>query len=105
MITCTECGKPVYVGETERTFKERMTEHLKDIEYNRNTAVGKHFNSENHSEQKFKCAVIERIYDNSKYYRKLREFEWMEKLDTRRQLDNTKTKSGVLWNNYKEVDE
>ena len=30
-LTCTECGKVVYVGETGRQLKERVKEHLRDV--------------------------------------------------------------------------
>ena len=30
-IKCVKCNCAIYVGETERTLKERVSEHLRDI--------------------------------------------------------------------------
>ena len=32
-LICNRCAKTVYVGETERTLKERTTEHRRDIKF------------------------------------------------------------------------
>ena len=73
-----KCETTSYVGVTERTFNERMTEHLKDIEYNREKAVGRHFNMKRHTIDNFTCRIIERIYDDCVYVRKIRELDWMD---------------------------
>jgi len=105
-IVCTRCEATVYVGETERTFKERIMEHIKDVEYKRDKAVGKHFNSKNHDMNDLRCAIVERIYDDCSYFRKLREYEWIDKLETRKPKGlNTKIRSSVLWANYKDNNE
>jgi len=58
LISCKKCGKQ-YVGETYRTFKERMKEHQRYIR-NKDTSqtTGCHFNLPGHKSSDFKCQVI-----------------------------------------------
>ena len=59
LITCKQC-KEQYVGETYRTFGERMKEHMRYIQkpWVYNTPTGDHFNLPNHSSNDFQCQVI-----------------------------------------------
>ena len=55
-LICNKCELTVYVGETERTLKERVEEHKRDVKYQRNKPMMKHF--ENHDEKDLHVAVM-----------------------------------------------
>jgi hypothetical protein len=98
-LTCSDCEKIVYVGETGRAVAERYKEHEADIRLKRDKAVPNHFNQKGHSGDSVGVVVLERIRDNSRYYRKLREMSWIKQLETEAPDGiNTKTDLGVLWN-------
>ena len=92
-LTCTKCGKVVYVGETGRQLKDRVDEHLRDIRLNRDKPVATHFNSNNHSIHNVQVSVLEKVHGQSKSLRLIRENDWINRL-------NTKFPSGL---NSKEV--
>ena len=51
-ISCKICGKQ-YVGQTLRRIRDRIYEHLRDIELsNHEKMVGKHFSSRDHTGEK-----------------------------------------------------
>ena len=80
-ITCTACQKIVYVGETSRTAKERLKEHDADVRHGRNKPAVDHFGSSGHTAENMGVAVPEVIRDSSKYYRQVRELEWIGLLE------------------------
>ena len=58
LITCRKCGKQ-YVGQTYRTYRERIQEHLGYIRRKRmETATGKHFNLPGHTKFDMNHRVI-----------------------------------------------
>ena len=63
-----------YIGETDRKFRTRMSEH---IDYVRNKmlekATGLHFNMPGHSIENMQFSIIEQVKKWDKYYRKERE--------------------------------
>lgn len=100
-ITCGKCSKIVYIGETERRLRDRIKEHLADVRHQREKAVARHFNDEEHAITDFGVVILEKIIDNSKYYRLIKEKEWIDKLKTEIPKGlNKKTKLGVLWREY-----
>jgi hypothetical protein len=82
MIYCGHCDKPVYVGETERTLGERLKEHLADVRLRRDTPVSTHFARTGHGVDDFKAAVLERMCDESRNYRLIKERDWIRRLNT-----------------------
>ena len=72
----------MYVGETERTIAERLKEHLADVRHERNKAVAVHFNEPDHDISDFQIVILEKCADRSRYYRKIRELFWIERLNT-----------------------
>jgi hypothetical protein len=83
-LSCTQCGTCVYVGETERALKERVDEHLADIKHKRDKPVSLHFNSDGHSGNEIRVAAIQKIFDNSRYARKIKEDTQTENQSARR---------------------
>jgi hypothetical protein len=84
-LECTVCHKQ-YVGETKRTFKERIAEHLGDIKNLRlNKPLGKHFNLPGHKFGTIKTFILELIKSNPDLItttsrRKAREYFWIMRL-------------------------
>ena len=88
-LTCTECGKVVYVvyvGKTGQQLKEGVEEHLCDIKLNRDNPVAVHFNSNRHSIHIVQVSVLEKVHGQSKALRLIRESEWINTLDTKRKV-------------------
>ena len=81
-IYCQTCQKPIYVGETERKLQERAKEHLADIRHQRHTPVAEHFNTGNHNISDASFSILEKIHDESKIFRLVKERDWMLKLRT-----------------------
>ena len=80
-IKCVKCNCAIYVGETERTLKERVSEHLRDIKNSAEKPINSHF--ENHSEKDTQYAVLQNLGSNkSKSMRLLVEDIWIRKLKT-----------------------
>ena len=82
-LTCRECDKVVYVGETGRQLKERIEEHLRDIRLSRDKPVATHFNSSNHSINNVQVSVLERVHGQSKALLLIRKSEWINRLSTK----------------------
>ena len=83
LLPCKVCENSVYVGETKRTLKQRVKEHLWDIRGNKEKPVAMHFNQTGHKLDNLQVQVIEDVKDNnSLYYRKIREEFWMNKMNT-----------------------
>ena len=96
-IYCCKCTKMVYVGETERQLRDRIREHMADIRLCRKTPVGKHFREECHEVEMLRVTILDRIIDGSRYYRLIREKEWIDKLKTESPWGlNKKATLGVL---------
>jgi hypothetical protein len=86
-IECTQCGKQ-YIGETKRSFRIRISEHIGDVKNNRNyKPVAKHFNSRNHNIRNMKKTILEIIthdpdLEESTIHRRERENFWINRLRT-----------------------
>jgi len=101
-INCIQCGKIVYVGETSRSLKERLKEHEADTRHHRSKPVAEHFNSGQHSVEDMGVCVLQNIRDNSDYYRKIKELNWIQLLKTEVPNGlNTKAASDLVWQNYR----
>jgi hypothetical protein len=86
-LECKVCHKQ-YVGETKRTFKERIAEHLGDIKNQRlNKPLGKHFNLPGHKFGSITTCILELIKDDpalaeTTSKRRAREYYWIMRLRT-----------------------
>ena len=80
-LLCKKCDKIVYVGETERTLKERIDEHKRDIKYQKEKPIMRHFI--NHGVRDLQVAVVARTTGQSKDYRLILEDKWIQQLETR----------------------
>ena len=83
LITCRKCGLQ-YVGETERTLRERATDHRSRINKKLETPISIHFSQAGHSTLDMKIQPIEKVApsSNPKVKRLERELFWQRKLQT-----------------------
>ncbi len=101
MLYCKICKKPVYVGETGRTLAERITEHMREIRLRKGKPVAEHFNGNGHSMEQLEVYILERICDNAKYVRMIKERDWINRLHTEIPSGlNKKCSVGFLWKDY-----
>ena len=64
LITCTKC-KVQYIGETGRSLRERIREHVRSIKRNElNTCLVKHFNKPNHSCNDVSVQILQQLGNN-----------------------------------------
>ena len=57
-ILCEKCKSIVYVGETERSLKERIDEHVRDVRQGSEQPINKHFGNARHTEDNVSVAKI-----------------------------------------------
>ena len=83
MVGCKKCTQQ-YIGETERSVRERFREHRGYVTANmKNKATGQHFNEPGHSISDMTITVIEKIFNKDPRYRKQREKMFINKFNTR----------------------
>ena len=78
VLICCKCDKTVYVGETEKTLKERRDEHLRDVRKEAGKPIMKHF--EGHKEEQLRVTILQRMFKEGRIYRQLAEDEWLMSL-------------------------
>ena len=76
-------SKQRYIGETERSLKDRICEHLGYIRNkNKSQATGYHFNLPGHSQDDFKVTILEKVMKTDPLYRKERESFLIRKVNS-----------------------
>jgi hypothetical protein len=78
LTICSHCSKQ-YVGQTGRTLRKRMKEHLQNI-YHKKEATGQHYSLPSHSNWNLIIQVTEKVTPNTPSYRLEREDFWIKKL-------------------------
>ena len=82
-ITCTKCSLQ-YIGESERTLKERFSEHKGYVVNSKLTkATGEHFNQKGHKVSDMSVTVLEKIFSSDPAVRKEREKYFIAKMNTK----------------------
>lgn len=84
LITCKKCNFQ-YVGETGRTLKDRMMEHIRNVKNKKlNTKLVQHYNSEGHSylDLSFKILDSYQSENSTKNIRMEKENFWIRLLNT-----------------------
>ena len=72
-ITCSVAHcRQQYIGQSGRSLKERLSEHLNYIDKNVE-ATGRHFNLPGHSKWDLKATVLEKVHDREVWVREERE--------------------------------
>ena len=80
-LLCSACGIKVYVGETERSIKERFMEHLHDVLNRADKGINRHF--KDHPATDVQITVLAKMFDWSKVCRLLNQERWIKLLNTR----------------------
>jgi hypothetical protein len=79
-ITCEKCPTFVYIGETERTFHKRFSEHRLDaINQDQKKPCGIHFSKPGHSVKDIQAIAFEQVFRKDPIFRKERESWWINK--------------------------
>ena len=82
MIPCTtENCQLRYIGESECSLYDRLSEHIGYIRTNKE-APGKHFNKEGHTLRDIRATVIEKVKSQEPIYRKKREAHHIRRFNT-----------------------
>ena len=72
-----------YIGESERSIKDRISEHITYIRTkNKSQATGEHFNLPGHSLHDMEAIGLEIVYKKDILYRKERESYLIKKFNT-----------------------
>ena len=83
LIGCKKCTQQ-YIGETERTVKERFLEHKGYVTTGTMTkATGRHFNEKGYSVSDMTLTILEKVFNQNPQYRKQREKMWINQFNTR----------------------
>ena len=81
-LTCDKCSKQ-YIGQTDRTLKERIQEHLGYIRNEKlNHATGEHFNLDGHFIFDMKVKVIEKLHKTDRATREIRESMFIQEFES-----------------------
>lgn len=84
VIQCRKCGLQ-YVGETGQSLNQRMNSHRSDIKkVAEDKPISQHYNLPNHSANDLSVTVVEKIFKDDTWLRRLRETFWIKHLDTLR---------------------
>jgi len=81
LVTCTKCNMQ-YVGETGRSLRDRITDHVSCIKLKKPTPIGLHFNQAGHGLKHFTILAIEQFEQNSDSIRHMKESTWQHLLQT-----------------------
>jgi len=81
LVTCTKCNMQ-YVGETGRSLRDRITDHVSCIKLKKPTPIGLHFNQAGHGLKHFTILAIEQFDENSEAIRHMKETTWQHLLQT-----------------------
>ena len=82
-ITCEKCSLQ-YIGESERTLKERFSEHKGYVLNNKlNKGTGEHYNMKGHKVSDMRVTIIEKMFSSDPAVRKEREKLLINKMNTK----------------------
>ena len=83
MLGCRKCPQQ-YIGETNRSLRERFLEHKGYVSKNMLTkATGAHFNEKGHKISDMQITVIEKLFNSDPQFRKQREKMYISKFNTK----------------------
>jgi hypothetical protein len=84
MIECNlEKCKQKYIGESERTLHERISEHVGYVRTKKtNLTTGQHFNKPGHSLGNMTVTILKKVKSKDPFYRKERETYYIRKFNT-----------------------
>ena len=83
-LLCDRCKMTVYVGETERSVKERVSEHMRGIKNQAEMPIMRHYSG--HKVDDMHCVVLQSLGRKDRAYRQLVEEKWIIRLGTKTQF-------------------
>ena len=82
-MRCRKCPQQ-YIGETERSLKERFSEHKGYVNTkNMTKATGIHFNEKGHKISDMQISILEKVFNEDPQFRKQRERMYIQKFNTK----------------------
>ena len=85
VVYCLQCDKnncrQIYIGQTQRTLKERFAEHKTSVRTKTKNSIGDHFNLPGHSVTNMKILALEKIKQQGKQIIEKRESFWINQLE------------------------
>ena len=82
-ISCKQCALQ-YIGTSERTFQERISEHRNYIQNkDMSQPTGRHFNSRGHKLSDMSATILEKVYSSDTLLREERESMWIRKFNSK----------------------
>ena len=83
LLGCKRCPQQ-YIGESERSLKERFLEHKGYVNNNLlSKATGAHFNLKGHKISDMELTIVEKIFNPDPQFRKQREKMYINKFNTK----------------------
>ena len=83
MLGCKKCPQQ-YIGESERSLKERFLEHKGYVSNNMlSKATGAHFNQKGHKISDMEISVVENFFNNDAQFRKQREKMFINRFNSK----------------------
>ena len=83
LLGCRKCPQQ-YIGETERSLKERFSEHKGYVNTkNMTKATGIHFNEKGHKISDMQISILEKVFNQDPQFRKQRERMYIQKFNTK----------------------
>ena len=82
LLGCRKCPQQ-YIGETERSLRERFSEHKGYVNtQNMTKATGIHFNKKGHSISDMQISIVEKVLNQDPQFRKQREKMYIQKFNS-----------------------
>ena len=83
LLGCKRCPQQ-YIGESERSLKDRFLEHKGYVSNNiQSKATGAHFTQKGHKISDMEFTIVEKIFNPDAQYRKQREKMYINKFNTK----------------------
>ena len=88
VIYCIECVKhscrQQYIGQTHKSLKERFNQHRGYVNTKKLAkATGNHFNQGGHTISDMQVTIVEKVFNQSEFFRKRRESMYIQKFNTK----------------------
>ena len=85
VVYCLKCDKnncrQIYIGQTQRTLKERFSEHKTSVRTHTKNSIGEHFNLPGHSVTNMKILALEKVKQQGTQIIEKRESFWINQLE------------------------
>ena len=77
--------KKIYIGQTKRQIKERISEHKTSVRTKNKNVIGTYFNGPGHSLDNMEYTAVEKVYTKSESVLNKRESFWIREFEAEHQ--------------------